>query len=104
MGAVDLVILVESPGSVARGLQRVGRAGHGVGETSRGIIFPKFKGDLLESAVVADECSRGRSRRSRCRRTRSTSWRSSSWRSPSTDRGPLRSSKRSCAAPHRTAA
>ena len=53
MGAVDLVILVESPGSVARGLQRVGRAGHGVGETSRGLVFPKFKGDLLECAVVA---------------------------------------------------
>mgnify|MGYP002622694927 CR=1 FL=1 len=53
MGAVDLVLLVESPGSVARGLQRVGRAGHGVGETSRGRIYPKYRGDLLESAVVA---------------------------------------------------
>lgn len=53
MGAVDLVVLVESPGSVARGLQRVGRAGHGVGETSVGMIFPKFRGDLLESTVVA---------------------------------------------------
>ena len=40
MGAVDRVLLVESPGSVARGLQRVGRAGHGVGEVSRGRIFP----------------------------------------------------------------
>ena len=54
MGAVDLVLLVESPGSVARGLQRVGRAGHGVGETSVGRIYPKFRGDLLESAVVAE--------------------------------------------------
>ncbi|MEO1033956.1 MAG: DEAD/DEAH box helicase [Pseudomonadota bacterium] len=54
MGAVDLVLLVESPGSVARGLQRVGRAGHGVGEVSRGRLYPKFRGDLLESAVVAD--------------------------------------------------
>jgi len=54
MGAVDLVLLVESPGSVARGLQRVGRAGHGVGETSTGRIYPKFRGDLLESAVVAE--------------------------------------------------
>ena len=54
MGAVDLVLLVESPGSVARGLQRVGRAGHGVGETSIGRIYPKFRGDLLESAVVAE--------------------------------------------------
>ena len=53
MGAVDLVLLVESPGSVARGLQRVGRAGHGVGEISAGHIYPKFRGDLLESTVVA---------------------------------------------------
>ncbi|MEX1343449.1 MAG: DEAD/DEAH box helicase [Candidatus Limnocylindrales bacterium] len=52
MGAVDLVIQVESPLSVSRGLQRVGRAGHRVGEPSRGIIFPKYRGDLLESAVV----------------------------------------------------
>ncbi|MCA9791805.1 MAG: DEAD/DEAH box helicase, partial [Candidatus Eremiobacteraeota bacterium] len=54
MGAVDLVLLVESPGSVARGLQRVGRAGHQVGEISAGKIFPKFRGDLLECAVVAN--------------------------------------------------
>ena len=54
MGAVDLVLLVESPGSVARGLQRVGRAGHGVGETSLGRIYPKFRGDLLECAVVSE--------------------------------------------------
>ncbi|HVS14567.1 MAG TPA: DEAD/DEAH box helicase [Thermoanaerobaculia bacterium] len=53
MGAIDLVVLIESPGSVARGLQRVGRAGHSVGEVSEGVIFPKFKGDLLECAVVA---------------------------------------------------
>jgi ATP-dependent helicase Lhr and Lhr-like helicase len=52
MGAVDLVIQVESPGSVARGLQRIGRAGHQVGEPSRGVIFPKYRGDLLETAVV----------------------------------------------------
>ena len=52
MGAVDLVILVESPGAVARGLQRAGRAGHQVGETSRVRLFPKFKGDLLEAAAV----------------------------------------------------
>jgi ATP-dependent helicase Lhr and Lhr-like helicase len=52
MGAVDLVLQVESPKSVARGLQRVGRAGHGVGEISRGRFFPKFRGDLLECAVV----------------------------------------------------
>ena len=52
MGAVDLVLQVESPKSVARGLQRIGRAGHGVGDTSKGRIFPKFRADLLECAVV----------------------------------------------------
>src|SRR5207244_8510908 len=52
MGAVDLVIQVESPKSVARGLQRIGRAGHSVGDVSRGRIFPKFRADLLECAVV----------------------------------------------------
>ena len=53
MGAVDLVLQVESPKSVTRGLQRIGRAGHGVGETSKGRIFPKFRSDLLECTVVA---------------------------------------------------
>ncbi len=52
MGAVDLVVQVESPGSVSRGLQRIGRAGHQVGEPSRGKLFPKYRGDLLEAAVV----------------------------------------------------
>jgi ATP-dependent Lhr-like helicase len=52
MGAVDLVVQVESPKSVARGLQRVGRAGHRLDEPSRGRIFPKFRADLLECAVV----------------------------------------------------
>ena len=59
MGSIDLVILVESPGSTASGLQRVGRAGHRVGETSSGRLFPKFRGDLLECAVVADRMLRG---------------------------------------------
>ena len=59
MGAVDQVLLVESPGSVARGLQRVGRAGHGVGEVSSGRIFPKFRGDLLECAVIAGRMLQG---------------------------------------------
>lgn len=59
MGAVDLVIQVESPGSSARGLQRVGRAGHQVGATSIGRIFPKYRGDLLEAVVVADRMQRG---------------------------------------------
>ncbi|WP_116714483.1 DEAD/DEAH box helicase [Euzebya tangerina] len=53
MGAVDLVVQVESPGSVASGLQRVGRAGHQVGAPSVGKIFPKFRGDLVEAAVVS---------------------------------------------------
>ena len=53
MGAVDLVIQVESPGAVSRGLQRIGRAGHQVGSPSRGKVFPKHRHDLLEVAVVA---------------------------------------------------
>ncbi len=59
MGAVDLVLQIESPKSVARGLQRIGRAGHGVGEVSVGRIFPKFRGDLLECAVVARRMREG---------------------------------------------
>ena len=59
MGAVDLVIQVESPKSVSRGLQRIGRAGHGLGETSKGRIFPKYRGDLLESAVVVERMRAG---------------------------------------------
>jgi ATP-dependent helicase Lhr and Lhr-like helicase len=59
MGAVDLVVMVESPGSVARGLQRVGRAGHQVGEVSKGQLFPKFRGDLLECAVVSARMEEG---------------------------------------------
>ena len=53
MGSVDLVVQVESPGAVSRGLQRIGRAGHSVGEPSRGTVYPKHRGDLLEAAVVA---------------------------------------------------
>jgi ATP-dependent Lhr-like helicase len=60
MGAVDLVIQVESPKSVSRGLQRIGRSGHSVQETSRGRIFPKFRADLLECAVVARLMREGR--------------------------------------------
>jgi ATP-dependent helicase Lhr and Lhr-like helicase len=59
MGAIDLVIQVESPKSVARGLQRVGRAGHELGAVSRGRIFPKFRADLLEAAVVAKRMREG---------------------------------------------
>lgn len=59
MGAVDRVLLVESPGSVASGLQRVGRAGHQVGEVSIGRLYPKFRGDLLEAAVVSSRMLAG---------------------------------------------
>jgi ATP-dependent helicase Lhr and Lhr-like helicase len=59
MGSVDLVLQIESPKSVARGLQRIGRAGHGVGEVSVGRIFPKFRGDLMECAVVARRMREG---------------------------------------------
>ncbi|HVE99054.1 MAG TPA: ATP-dependent helicase, partial [Mycobacteriales bacterium] len=59
MGAVDLVIQVESPPSVASGLQRVGRAGHQVGAVSRGVLFPKYRGDLVPSAVVAERMREG---------------------------------------------
>jgi ATP-dependent helicase Lhr and Lhr-like helicase len=59
MGTVDLVVLVESPGSVARGIQRVGRAGHQVGEPSTGKIFPKYRGDLLEAAIVVRRMREG---------------------------------------------
>jgi ATP-dependent Lhr-like helicase len=59
MGAVDLVVQIESPKSVARGLQRIGRAGHRVEQVSRGRIFPKFRGDLLECAVVARRMHEG---------------------------------------------
>ncbi len=59
MGAVDLVIQVESPPSVASGLQRVGRAGHNVGDISRGVIFPKYAADLVQAAVVVDRMQSG---------------------------------------------
>ena len=60
MGAIDLVCQVESPGSVARALQRVGRAGHLVGGTSKGRLIPKTPRDLLEQAVFAREMAAGR--------------------------------------------
>ncbi len=59
MGAVDLVIQVESPKSVTRGLQRIGRAGHTLEAVSVGRIFPKFRADLLECAVVARRMREG---------------------------------------------
>ncbi len=59
MGAVDLVVQVESPPSVASGLQRVGRAGHQVGAVSHGVLFPKFRGDLVQTAVVVERMRAG---------------------------------------------
>ncbi|MCF6474268.1 ATP-dependent helicase [Nonomuraea sp. MG754425] len=59
MGAVDLVACVEAPPSVASGLQRIGRAGHQVGAVSRGVIFPKYRGDLVQTAVVAERMKSG---------------------------------------------
>ncbi|MGO1053103.1 ATP-dependent helicase [Crossiella sp. CA198] len=59
MGAVDLVVQVEAPPSVAAGLQRVGRAGHQVGAVSKGVVFPKFRGDLVACAVVAERMTEG---------------------------------------------
>ncbi|MBF9128923.1 ATP-dependent helicase [Plantactinospora sp. S1510] len=59
MGAVDLVVQIEAPPSVAAGLQRVGRAGHQVGAVSRGVVFPKHRGDLVSCAVVAERMATG---------------------------------------------
>ncbi|CAN5283927.1 ATP-dependent helicase [soil metagenome] len=59
MGAVDLVIQVESPPSVASGLQRVGRAGHQVGEISKGVLFPKHRADLLHTTVASERMRTG---------------------------------------------
>ena len=59
MGAVDLVIQIESPPSVASALQRVGRAGHQVGEVSRGVLFPKHRGDLAQTAVSVQRMREG---------------------------------------------
>ncbi|HPZ48438.1 MAG TPA: DEAD/DEAH box helicase [Propionibacteriaceae bacterium] len=59
MGLVDLVVQVEAPPSVASGLQRVGRAGHQVGAVSRGVLFPKFRGDLVSTAVIVERMRAG---------------------------------------------
>ncbi|MFF0306418.1 DEAD/DEAH box helicase [Streptosporangium sp. NPDC004379] len=68
MGAVDLVACVESPPSVSSGLQRIGRAGHRVGAVSRGVIFPKYRGDLVQTAVVAERMRAGEIEELRCPR------------------------------------
>jgi ATP-dependent Lhr-like helicase len=59
MGAIDLVVQIETPPSVASGMQRIGRAGHQAGAVSRGIVFPKYRGDLLSAAAVARAMMRG---------------------------------------------
>ncbi|HUU35254.1 MAG TPA: helicase-related protein, partial [Vicinamibacterales bacterium] len=59
MGAIDLVVQIEAPPSVASGLQRIGRAGHRIDEVSEGIIFPKFRGDLLAAAAVTGAMAQG---------------------------------------------
>lgn len=59
MGAVDLVVQVEAPPSVASGLQRIGRAGHQVGEISRGVLFPKHRTDVIHCAVAAQRMVSG---------------------------------------------
>ncbi len=60
MGAVDQVIQIEAPPSIASGMQRIGRAGHSVGEVSRGILFPKYRGDLLAAAAATERMAEGR--------------------------------------------
>jgi ATP-dependent Lhr-like helicase len=65
MGAVDLVVQVESPATVASGIQRIGRAGHQVGEPSRGVVMPKHRGDLLQAAVVVERMVAGEIERTR---------------------------------------
>lgn len=52
MGAIDLVVQIESPPSVASGMQRIGRAGHRVGAVSEGILFPKYRADLVACAAM----------------------------------------------------
>ncbi len=59
MGAIDLVIQIQAPPSVASGLQRIGRAGHQVGALSNGIIFPKYRADLVACAAVTEAMHEG---------------------------------------------
>jgi ATP-dependent Lhr-like helicase len=65
MGAIDLVVQIESPPSVASGLQRIGRAGHQIDAVSQGIIFPKFRGDLVACAAVTAAMRKGQVESSR---------------------------------------
>jgi ATP-dependent Lhr-like helicase len=65
MGAIDLVIQIEAPPSVASGLQRIGRSGHSIGQVSEGIIFPKYRGDLVACAAVTAAMRAGKVESSR---------------------------------------
>ena len=65
MGAIDLVIQIEAPPSVASGLQRIGRAGHSIGQVSEGMIFPKYRGDLVACAAVTAAMRQGKVESSR---------------------------------------
>jgi ATP-dependent Lhr-like helicase len=65
MGAVDLVVQIESPPSVASGMQRIGRAGHQIDAPSKGVIFPKYRGDLVACAAVSRAMHEGRVESSR---------------------------------------
>ena len=65
MGAIDLVIQIEAPPSVASGLQRIGRAGHSIGQISEGVIFPKYRGDLVACAAVTAAMRQGKVESSR---------------------------------------
>ena len=73
MGAIDLVVQIEAPPSVASGLQRIGRGGHQVGAVSEGVVFPKFRGDLVACAAVAKAMHEGAVEAPVIRATRSTS-------------------------------
>ncbi|WP_344791300.1 ATP-dependent helicase [Gryllotalpicola daejeonensis] len=59
MGEVDLVVQVAAPPSIASGLQRIGRAGHQVGEVSKGILFPNHRADLVQSALATERMRAG---------------------------------------------
>ena len=80
MGAVDLVLQVESPKSVTAGLQRIGRAGHNVGDVSKGRIFPSSAPTCSSAPWSPGGCATARSRPRWSPATRSTCWRSRSWR------------------------
>ena len=102
MGAVDLVVQVESPPSVASGLQRVGRAGHQVGAVSRGVLFPKFRGDLVQTAVVVERMRAGAIESLRVPPTRSTCSPSRSSRCAPWTTGPSTTSSSWSGAPPRS--